>query len=60
MLGTFGNNGELFFEIELVTVTGEKFLVDTLLYKIRLNNCHCDDRKQSPKHLTTIAILNRL
>ncbi|NEQ36569.1 MAG: aspartyl protease [Okeania sp. SIO3I5] len=31
MLGKFGNNGELFFEIELVTVTGEKFLVETLL-----------------------------
>ncbi|WP_363267575.1 aspartyl protease [Okeania sp. SIO2B3] len=31
MLGKFGDNGELFFEIELVTVTGEKFLVDALL-----------------------------
>ncbi|NES69563.1 MAG: aspartyl protease [Okeania sp. SIO2D1] len=31
MLGKFGDNGELFFEIELVAVTGEKFLVDALL-----------------------------
>lgn len=31
IFGKFGNDGELFFEIKLVAVTGEPFLVDVLL-----------------------------
>ena len=31
MFGSFGENGELFFEIELVAATGERFPVDALL-----------------------------
>jgi predicted aspartyl protease len=31
IFGKFGNDGELFFEIKLVAVTGEQFLVDVLL-----------------------------
>jgi clan AA aspartic protease len=31
IFGKFGDKGELFFEIKLVAVTGEKFLVDALL-----------------------------
>ncbi len=31
IFGRFGNEGELFFEIELVAVTGEQFMVDGLL-----------------------------
>lgn len=29
--GRFGENGELYFEIELIAATGEKFPVDALL-----------------------------
>jgi predicted aspartyl protease len=29
-LGSFGDNGELYFEIQLVAVTGESYLVDAL------------------------------
>ena len=31
MLGKFGDNGELWFEVELVAATGERFTVDALL-----------------------------
>lgn len=31
IFGKFGDNGELFFEIELLAVTGERYLVDALL-----------------------------
>jgi len=31
MLGRFGDNGELWFEVELVAATGERFAVDALL-----------------------------
>ena len=31
MLGKFGDNGELWFEVELVAATGERFAVDALL-----------------------------
>lgn len=31
MLGRFGDNGELWFEIELVAANGERFAVDALL-----------------------------
>jgi len=31
IFGKFGDDGELFFEIKLVAVTGEQFLVDVLL-----------------------------
>ena len=29
--GRFGENGELFFEIELISINGESFVVDALL-----------------------------
>ncbi len=32
ILGSFGNNGELFFEIQLVARNGEGFPVEALLY----------------------------
>ena len=31
MLGKFGDNGQLFFEVELIAATGERFAVDALL-----------------------------
>lgn len=31
MLGRFGDNGELWFEVELVAATGERFAVNALL-----------------------------
>jgi len=31
IFGKFGDNGELVFEIKLVAVTGERFIVDALL-----------------------------
>ncbi|NJR74502.1 MAG: hypothetical protein HC773_14395, partial [Scytonema sp. CRU_2_7] len=35
-IGSFADNGELWFEIQLVAVNGEEFSIEALLYQVRL------------------------